>query len=132
MKESIVREVEAFLQRNSQASSTTSSQQKNYGQGLLQIPVSYDPSHELPEVCIPYKPAVLYNVKFIISIICKVDILIFFLQVLTLHTLLLIPEGRNITLNGIPCLTTLKRHPVFPPKPHSMASGKTGVQSATL
>nr|XP_011413692.2 C2 domain-containing protein 3 [Crassostrea gigas] len=91
MKESIVREVEAFLQRNSQASSTTSSQQKNYGQGLLQIPVSYDPSNEIPEV-------------------------------LTLHTLLLIPEGRNITLNGIPCLTTLKRHPVFPPKPHSMAS----------
>ncbi|XP_052719599.1 C2 domain-containing protein 3-like [Crassostrea angulata] len=91
MKENIVREVEAFLQRNSQASSTTSSQQKNYGQGLLQIPVSYDPSNELPEV-------------------------------LTLHTLLLIPEGRNITLNGIPCLTSLKRHPVFPPKPHSMAS----------
>lgn len=78
MKESIVREVEAFLQRNSQASSTTSSQQKNYGQGLLQIPVSYDPSNEIPEVCIPYKPAVLYNVKCIISIICKVDILIFF------------------------------------------------------
>lgn len=91
MKENIVREVEAFLQRNSQASSTTSSQQKNYGQGLLQIPVSYDPSNEIPEV-------------------------------LTLHTLLLIPEGRNITLNGIPCLTSLKRHPVFPPKPHSMAS----------
>eukprot|EP00105_Crassostrea_gigas_P001484 XP_011413692.1 PREDICTED: C2 domain-containing protein 3 [Crassostrea gigas] len=91
MKENIVREVEAFLQRNSQASSTTSSQQKNYGQGLLQIPVSYDPSNELPEV-------------------------------LTLHTLLLIPEGRNITLNGIPCLTSLKRHPVFPPKPHSMAT----------
>lgn len=78
MKESIVREVEAFLQRNSQASSTTSSQQKNYGQGLLQIPVSYDPSNELPEVRIPYKPAALYNVKCIISIICKVDILIFF------------------------------------------------------
>lgn len=77
MKESIVREVEAFLQRNSQASSTTSSQQKNYGQGLLQIPVSYDPSNDLPEVRIPYKPAVLYNVKFIISIICKVDIFFF-------------------------------------------------------
>lgn len=132
MKESIVREVEAFLQRNSQASSTTSSQQKNYGQGLLQIPVSYDPSNEIPEVCIPYKPAVLYNVKCIFQLFVKLIFSYFFLQVLTLHTLLLIPEGRNITLNGIPCLTTLKRHPVFPPKPHSMASGKTGVQSGTL
>lgn len=48
LKENIVKEVEAFLQRNSQASST-SSQQKNFSQGLLQIPVSYNQS-ELPEV----------------------------------------------------------------------------------
>ena len=48
LKENIVKEVEAFLQRNSQASST-SSQQKNFNQGLLQIPVSYNQS-ELPEV----------------------------------------------------------------------------------
>lgn len=68
MKESIVREVEAFLQRNSQASSTTSSQQKHFGQGLLQIPVSYDPSNELSEVRIPFKTVVLYNMKCIISI----------------------------------------------------------------
>ncbi|XP_078324570.1 C2 domain-containing protein 3-like isoform X2 [Crassostrea virginica] len=89
LKENIVKEVEAFLQRNSQASST-SSQQKNFSQGLLQIPVSYNQS-ELPEV-------------------------------LTLHTLLLIPEGQNITLSGIPSLTSLKRHPVFPPKPQSLTS----------
>jgi hypothetical protein len=49
MKESIVREVESFLQRNSQSSSARSSQQRNFDHGLLQIPVTYGQS-ELPEV----------------------------------------------------------------------------------
>lgn len=49
MKESLVREVESFLQRNSQSSSVRSSQQKNFDHGLLQIPVTYGQS-DLPEV----------------------------------------------------------------------------------
>jgi len=39
---------------------------------------------------------------------------------MTLHTLLLIPEGQNISLQGIPSLMAVKRHPVFPQQPHSL------------
>ncbi|KAL3878157.1 hypothetical protein ACJMK2_030527 [Sinanodonta woodiana] len=37
----------------------------------------------------------------------------------TLHFLLLIPEGRNFTVQGIPSLLHAKRHPIFPSQPHS-------------
>ncbi|OWF51153.1 C2 domain-containing protein 3-like [Mizuhopecten yessoensis] len=43
-------------------------------------------------------------------------------EAMTLHTLLLIPEGHNISLQGIPSLSSIKRHPVFPPQPHTLSS----------
>ncbi|XP_069129079.1 C2 domain-containing protein 3-like isoform X6 [Argopecten irradians] len=43
-------------------------------------------------------------------------------EVITLHTLLLIPEGHNISIQGIPSLSSIKRHPILPPQPHSLAT----------
>ncbi|KAK3584373.1 hypothetical protein CHS0354_001298 [Potamilus streckersoni] len=40
----------------------------------------------------------------------------------TLHFLLLIPEGRNFTVQGIPSLLHAKRHPIFPAQPHSQGT----------
>ncbi|WAQ99921.1 C2CD3-like protein [Mya arenaria] len=41
-------------------------------------------------------------------------------EVMTLHALLLIPDGRNITMQGVPSLAAAKRHPVFQqPSTHS-------------
>ncbi|XP_063416182.1 C2 domain-containing protein 3-like [Mytilus trossulus] len=39
----------------------------------------------------------------------------------TLHTLLLVPEGRGISTQGIPSLVSMKRHPVFPVQPHALS-----------
>ncbi|XP_033742500.1 C2 domain-containing protein 3-like [Pecten maximus] len=43
-------------------------------------------------------------------------------EAITLHTLLLIPEGHNISIQGIPSLSSIKRHPVLPPQPHSLVT----------
>ncbi|XP_060074176.1 C2 domain-containing protein 3-like [Ylistrum balloti] len=48
-------------------------------------------------------------------------------EAMTLHTLLLIPEGHNITIQGIPSLSSIKRHPVFPPQPHALST--TGMKA---
>lgn len=37
----------------------------------------------------------------------------FIFQVMTLHALLMIPDGRGITMQGIPSLMAAKRHPIF-------------------
>ncbi|KAK3100781.1 hypothetical protein FSP39_025242 [Pinctada imbricata] len=66
------------------------SQQTNYNQGMMQIPLQYG-SHQLPEV-------------------------------LTLHTLLLIPEGRNITYKGMPSLSALAKGHGAPSQPTSLTT----------
>ncbi|XP_071126216.1 C2 domain-containing protein 3-like [Mytilus edulis] len=40
----------------------------------------------------------------------------------TLHTLLLVPEGRGISTQGIPSLVSMKRHPVFPVQPNALSA----------
>lgn len=59
---------------------------------------------------------------FLVSCIFFYYILLFYFQHVTLHTLLLVPEGRNISTQGIPSLVSMKRHPVFPPQPHTLSS----------
>jgi hypothetical protein len=49
--------------------------------------------------------------------------LICFVQVMTLHALLMIPDGKGITTQGIPSLMSAKRHPVFQPPSALTAPG---------
>ena len=44
---------------------------------------------------------------------------------MTLHALLMIPDGKGITTQGIPSLMSAKRHPVFQPPSALTAPGKS-------
>ena len=62
----------------------------------------------------------------ILLFLCAISFVFKQLQAMTLHTLLLIPDGRNISMQGVPSLMSVKRRPVFPHQPTAHAApGKT-------